>query len=148
MPYVFHLCAQDFRGSTLYPVNGLRTIYPDLYEREKAKYVGRESVLSWMVPGLGAVWGDTVNLSALDPRLLVAERRKLGVPFSQLLTRRLLCIPVERIANCPAVRYDSASHWINSRPGDPNVPLVPLDEEFSAFDLAEYRQVDEVPARH
>lgn len=148
MAFLYHLCAPDFRGTTLHPVNGLRNPFPDLYERERAKYIGRESVLEYAIPGLGAVWGDTVNLSALDPRILVAERRRLGVPFSQLLTRRLVCIPVERVAGLPAVRYDSASHWINSSPGESDVPLTPPDDEFTLFDAYQHLEVQEVPSRH
>ena len=44
MPYLYHLCSRDFRGEVLYPLNGLRAVYPDLHEREKKKYAGRESV--------------------------------------------------------------------------------------------------------
>ena len=148
MTYLYHLCASDFQGTTLYPLNGLRSQLPDVYDREQKKYVGRESVLEYVVPGLGVVWADTVNLSALDPRLLVAERRKLGVPFSRLLERRLVCIPVERIATLPAVNYVSASHWLNSSPGEPNVPLTPPDSEFSPFDASRHRETREVPRLH
>jgi len=148
MAYLYHLCAPDFRGNILYPLNGLWNHFPDLYEREKEKYVGRESVLEYRIPILDAVWGDTVNLSTLDPRLLVMARRQLGIPFSQLLMRRLVCIPVERIATLPAVRYDSASHWRNSSPGDSSVPATPPDHEFAAFDPAQYQETYEVPSLH
>ena len=148
MPFVYHLCASDFRGSVLYPLDGLREVHPDLHERERVKYEGRESVLRFEVPHLGVTWGATVNLSALDPALLVAERRRLGVPFSNLLTRQVLRIPIERLAGLPAVRYDSASHWINSSPGDPGVPLTPPAQEFSPLDLGRFEEVAQVPARH
>ena len=46
-----------------------------------------ESVLDYVVPHIGVRWGDTVNLSALDPRHLIAARSRLGVPFSRLLER-------------------------------------------------------------
>ncbi|MEP6987475.1 MAG: hypothetical protein ABI970_17860 [Chloroflexota bacterium] len=119
-----------------------------MYEREKEKYVGRESVVEYRIPLLDAGWGDTVNLSTLDPRRLVAVRRQLGVPFSQLLMRRLVCIPVERIVGLPAVRYSSTSYWLNSSPGDRNVPVTPPDHEFSVFDPAQYQETDEVPSLH
>ena len=79
---------------------------------------------------------------------MVAERRRLGVPFSQLLKRRLVRIPVDRIATLPAVRYDSKSHWINSSPGDSSVPLTPPEHEFTAFDAARYEEVQAVPNLH
>ena len=88
MPFVYHLCADDFRGTTLFPLNALRVAYPDVYDRECAKWAGRESVLQWQVPHLGVAWGDTVNLAALDPVHLIQARKRLGVPFSRLLERR------------------------------------------------------------
>ena len=148
MNCVYHLCAHDFHGTTLYPLYGLREQFPDLYRRENEKYNERESVLEFVVPRLGKKWGETVNLSALDPRLLVAERRTLGVSFSRLLQRRLVCIPTERIQGLPAVRYDSVSHWINSSPGEVDVPLTPPAEEFTPFDTRSYREASEVPQLH
>jgi hypothetical protein len=146
--FVYHLCAQDFRGQTLYPLDGLRSALPEIYERERVKYVGRDSVLSFVVPGLRVTWGSTVNLSALDPSLLIAARRRLGVPSSNLLTRQVLRIPVDRIAHLPAVRYNSRTHWINSSPGDPGVPLEPPGDEFLPFDPATYEEVEQVPGMH
>ena len=148
MNHCYHLVAPDFRGNTLYSLNGLLTAFPDLYLREKEKYVDRESVLSCNVPGLGVPWADTVNLSVLDPRLLVAERLRLGVPFSQLLTRRLLRIPIDRIAHLPAVIYNSRSHWLNSSPGDSSAALTPPDEDFTPFDASLHMEVPEVPILH
>jgi Phage integrase family len=97
MPFVYHLCADDFRGTTLYPLHRLRDKHPDIYELERPKWDGRESVLTFQVPYLGVAWGDTVNLAALDPVYLVAARRRLGVAFSRLLERRVVRIPVERL---------------------------------------------------
>ena len=148
MSFCYHLCAQDFRGTTLYPLNSLRKVYPDLYEREKTKFIGRESVLDFVVPGLGVVWADTVNLSALDPRLLVLERLKLGVSISSLLQRQLVCIPIERISNLQAVNYLGTTHWINDSPGVDGVPLTPPMEDFSPFVPSQYREIYVVPSPH
>jgi hypothetical protein len=147
MPFVYHLCPVDMHEHTLYPLNGLKAERPDLYDRERPKWDGRESVLTWRVPHLGVPWADTVNLSALDPALLVAARRQLGLPLSRLLERRVARIPIDRIAGAPAVVYDSASHWINSAPGE-DVPLTPPDREFTPFDPATYEELFEVPALH
>jgi hypothetical protein len=146
--YVYHLCASDFRGSSLYPLDDLKAIHLDLYQRERIKYDGRESVLSFVIPGLGVTWGSTVNLSALDPIHLVAERRRLNVPFSNLLTRNVLRIPVERLAGLSAVRYNSSTHWRNSLPGDPDVPLVPPLSEFEPFVAEKYEESRSVPQLH
>ena len=147
MPFVYHLCADDFRGTRLLPLNDLRDAHPEVYDRERPKWDGRESVLEWEVPHLGVPWGDTVNLAALDPVRLVEARRRLGVLFSQLLERRVVRIPVQRIADQSAVVYDSRSHWLNSRPGE-NVPATPPEDEFTPFAVDSYEELTEVPGLH
>jgi hypothetical protein len=145
--FIYHLCAEDFRGTRLLPLNSLRSTYPDLYQRERPKWDGRESVLEWQVPHLGAPWGDTVNFAALDPTRLVEARRLLGVPFSRLLERTVVRIPTERIAALPAVVYDSRTHWLNSRPGQ-NVPATPPEDEFTPFSVDTYQELTQVPQQH
>jgi hypothetical protein len=78
----------------------------------------------------------------------VAERRRLGVPFSNLLTRRVLEIPVERLSRHKAVAYASSAHWINSSPNDPTAPTEPPIEDFSPFDAATHREPTIVPPLH
>ncbi len=148
MSYLYHLCADDFRGDELLPLNQLATRFPDIHERELRKWAGRESVIRFEVPHLGVTWGDTVNLAALDPALLVEARRRLGMPFSSLLQRRVLRIPLERIAGQAAAVYDSRSHWRNSRPDRGGVPEVPPDSDFTPFDPATYEELTEVPSMH
>jgi len=146
--FVYHMCSDDIRGTTLYPLKALATRFPDVYARERPKYAGREEVLDFRVPHLDVAWGDTVNLAAIDPRRLVAARRRLGVAFSKLLQRRVVRIPVDRIAGSAAAVYDSRTHWINSAPGDATVASEPPAEEFSPFDATTYQELTEVPRRH
>lgn len=147
MPFVYHLCSPDFRGPTLYPLNRLQREWPDIYERERTKYDGRESVLQYRPPHLDTTWGDTVNLSALDPRLLIAARRRMGIPFSRLLERQVARIPVERLAAISCVVYDGATHWLNTSPGE-DVAATPPAQEFTPFDAAGYTELTAVPDRH
>jgi hypothetical protein len=142
------MCAPDFRGTVLYPLAALSAVYPDLYERERVKYAGREAVLRFVVPNLNVTWGETVNLSALNPALLLAERRRLGVPFSNLLTRHVLRIPLERLAGHPAIAYTSTVHWANSAPDDPTAPTEPPLADFFPFDASSHREPEHVPIRH
>ena len=145
--YVYHQLAPDFRGTILYPLNHLATVYPDIHGREAPKYAGREAVMSYRVPYLDAPWADTVNLSTLDPRLLVAARERLGIASSQLLQRRLLPIPIEHLAGHRLVRYSGATRWINSSPGE-DVPAEPPAHEFEPTDPQTYRETIDVPAAH
>ncbi len=145
--FVYHQLAPDFRGTVLYPLSDLATVHPDIHAREAPKYAGREGVMLYRVPHLNAAWADTVNLSTLDPRLLVAARERLGIPSSQLLQRRLLRIPIEHLARHRLVRYSAEARWINSSPGE-EVPAEPPADEFEPTDPQSYRETTEVPPAH
>lgn len=147
MSYLYHLVADDLRGDHLLPLAMLATDHPDVHEREMQKWVGRESVLDVVVPHLGVTWAETVNLAALHPAHLVAARRRLGIPVSRLLQRRVLALPVARLAGLPAVEYDTRSHWRNSRPGR-DAAAAPPAADFTPFDVATYRELTEVPPLH
>ena len=54
MQFVYHLCAEDFRGGELLPLKMLAARYPDVYDREIGKWAGRESVLDYVVPISGS----------------------------------------------------------------------------------------------
>lgn len=146
--YLYHMPAHDFRGDTLLPLARLREMHPDIYQRERSKYAGREAVLRFVVPGLGVTWDETVNLSALNPMLLLEERRRLGVPVSNLLTRRLLRIPLERIPHDRCVAYTATVHWANTAPDDPTAAQAPPLSDFAPFDAASHREPTQVPALH
>jgi len=147
-PFLFHLCPLDLRDATIYPLNELRTRHPELYLRERRKWEGRESVLDVEIPHLGCTWGDTVNLATIDPRRLIAAREEIGLPRSRLLARRLVRIPMERIAGRAAVVYDCSRHWINSRPGAGDADASPLETDFEPFDSARYEELTAVPPAH
>ena len=70
------------------------------------------------------------------------------MPFSNLLQRSLLRIPLERIAGQAAVVYEARSHWLNSRPGMKDVPEEPPSSDFTPFDPADYQELSEVPPMH
>ena len=119
--YLYHLCPDDLRDETLFPLHELARRHPDIHRRELEKWIGRKSVLRFRVPHLDAEWGETVSLSPLHPGPLLELRAELGLPASRLLDRRVIRVPPDRIAGLPAVWYESSGHWLNSRPGDAGV---------------------------
>jgi hypothetical protein len=146
MPFLYHSRPPDMQGETLYPLNTLRETYPELYERERSKYIGREAVLKFRIPGLGVLWNDTLHLSPVHPFHLAAAWRSQGLS-SLLWERDFFRIPVDRIAGLPSVWFASEAFWVNNSPHE-DVPLSPPVEEFSSFDPAEYEELADVPASY
>jgi hypothetical protein len=49
------------------PLNELKNVSLDVYQREKAKYEGRERVMNITIPRLDTAWNDVLHLSPIHP---------------------------------------------------------------------------------
>lgn len=65
----FHILKDSFVGNTLYPLNDLKSLFPEIYFKELKKYEGREKLLEANNPVLNCLWNDVVQFSCLDPRV-------------------------------------------------------------------------------
>lgn len=84
MSFIYHRVPNNLQGDTLYPLNSLREIYPEVYEREIAKYHGREHVSEQRIPLFdNCLWNDVLFFTAVSPAQLYEERRKAGWPDVQ-----------------------------------------------------------------
>lgn len=67
MNYLYHWVPNNMRGDVLYPLNSLKSIYPDLYDFQAHKYEGREYLMAVKVPVLDCLWNDVLHLTAIHP---------------------------------------------------------------------------------
>ncbi|MGW6198631.1 hypothetical protein ACWF0M_20960 [Kribbella sp. NPDC055110] len=67
MTTLLYKAAGDIRGDDILPLNELRAHYPDLYEREFAKYAVHPEIVDYPVYPLGCRWADVVFLSPVHP---------------------------------------------------------------------------------
>lgn len=137
---LFHARRAEIRGETLYPLNQLEAIYPDIDARERAKYAGREQVPDFRIPLLDALWNDTLHLSPIHPRHLVAAWRAAGI-WAPVWDLDFYEIPVTLIAELPAVWFASEAFWVNNSPCQ-DVPLSSPSEDFNWFDPSTYRELE------
>jgi hypothetical protein len=133
------------RGERLYPLNELRSVDRNLYEREKAKYKGREAVLDFRIPLIDVLWNDTLHLSTIHPSHLGAAWQEVGL-WTPLWERLFFQIPLDRIAGYQSVWFASESFWVNNSPGEA-VPLAPPLEEFRLFAPTAYEELTEALGR-
>ncbi len=56
------------QGSILYPLNVLKEKYPEIYEAQVSKYIGREHITEQRIPTLGCLWNDVLHFSAVNPQ--------------------------------------------------------------------------------
>lgn len=83
MPYLsdftlYHRAVRDMRGDALLPLNSLRDVHPDIYEREAKKYAGREQLRREKVLPLDCLWGDVLFFSPVHPAQLLGTVRESG----------------------------------------------------------------------
>jgi hypothetical protein len=117
------------RGDTLYPLNALRSMHPDLYGEERRKYVGREELQELRIPVLDVLWNDALHLSPIQPSRLAALWRAAGLS-SPAWNREFFEIPVDRIDAKRAVWFASGA--------------LPFDD-VTPFDPGRYRELTEPP---
>lgn len=67
MPFLYHAVPDELIGTTLYPLNELKTIHPDVYAKAFSKYIGREEITQQALPLLGCLWNDVLHFSAVHP---------------------------------------------------------------------------------
>ena len=122
------------QGDVLYPLNALRTLYPDVYARGREKYAGREVLLELRIPILDVLWNDALHLSSFHPSQLAAAWRSAGLP-PEVWDDEFFEIPIDRIAADRAVVFGAGALLGDSLEAADVVP----------FDAAAFRNPDEPP---
>ncbi len=78
---LYHLMPQPMIGDRLYPLNALKALAPEVFERHRKKYEGRESLLERRIPPLNCLWNDVLHLSPVHPALIRDAKLQLGLPW-------------------------------------------------------------------
>ncbi|MEK6868495.1 MAG: hypothetical protein AABX98_06755 [Nanoarchaeota archaeon] len=80
---LYHLIHRPFFGTTLYPLSELRHVDPALFEKQKAKYDGRESLSEYGIEAFDCRWNDVIHLSPVHPKSIFTALKKAGYPQSE-----------------------------------------------------------------
>jgi len=79
VPSLFHTVPNQMLGTVLHPLNELARVDRSAWERERAKYAGREQVLELRVTPLDCLWNDVLHLSPVHPEDIAAGLRAVGL---------------------------------------------------------------------
>lgn len=105
---LYHMKPFDMRGDVLYPLNAMKDVYPDIYEKQLAKYddhPSRKKLPLRRIPKLGCLWNDVIQCAPVHPHLIYDEITKRGLKLPPQVM--FYAIPVEKIAHLPVVVYRS-----------------------------------------
>lgn len=76
--FLYHIVRKDLFGKTLYPLNQLKNVNPDLYIEHNSKYANRKHITELYIPQLQCYWGDVIHLSAVHPNTVIQKLHEAG----------------------------------------------------------------------
>ncbi len=137
--FLWHLKSKHFAGDTIYPLNQLLEIYPEIAAAAREKYANREWLLERRIEPLNCLWNDVVQLSPVHPELLFTALRDVGFPARKV---QFFEVPVDLLAPSQTVMLQ-----VHNRPGikelDPNDYL-----EFTPANLKRFRDLPTETIEH
>ena len=81
MSFLYHHVPRNMQGDTLFPLNELKITMPEVYQKEVAKYKGREHVTQKRIALLNnCLWNDVLFLISTNPEEIIEARREAGWP--------------------------------------------------------------------
>jgi len=83
MNYLYHR-KKGIKGNTLYPLNELKNIFPEVYGKHIKKYVGREFVMEQKIPKLNCLWNDVLHFSAVHPLEIKKSLAEVGFKYENV----------------------------------------------------------------
>ena len=84
MNYLYHMKPKKIVGEELMPLNKLKEMYPEVYNKEVEKYSGRLIVTKRKVFPLNCLWNDVLHFTAVHPSKINLALEIVG--FDKLTT--------------------------------------------------------------
>jgi len=123
------------RGRTLYPLNKLKEVYPDLYESEKEKYSWRQSEMMFTIPYLDVLWNDVLMFSPINPEVVKNELAKIGIITN--VFDNYIKIPITDLNPKSTVWFDYSQEYVEG--------LKEKSKDIRLFDFSNYQELTEIP---
>ena len=134
--WLYHRVPDPIVGDTLYPLNRLDRIYPEVAAKEKRKYDLRKNLVAVRLPILNCLWNDVIHLSPLHPSKIKESLIKAGC-LQQAPRRSYFVIDPQSLEPGGAVFFRHSK--------DTNGNYDFLAEDFSLFESSRYRELESVP---
>jgi hypothetical protein len=135
MKYIYHLVPKQMTGSTLYPLNYLKSSHPEIFSTQAKKYKGREELLNSHLGSKPWLWNDVLHFSPLD--LKIIKRALINCGSRPTEGRKYFAIPIDvvRSKECCTFTLDHRKTNIYKF----------FDNEISEIDWNLYAELEKVP---
>ncbi|KAF0124883.1 MAG: group-specific protein [Elusimicrobia bacterium] len=139
---VYHIRQPDFKGTRLYPLNRLKTVYPDVYARCVKKYEGREWLTRAVIEYFDCIWNDVLHFSLMHPSLIYRGLSETGFDHHKV-SREWFKIPLLDVLSPDAALYRNEEEDDK----DGKVREFPRDE-FEPVTSARVKELSGMPDRN
>jgi hypothetical protein len=140
MHFAYHIIKSSFVGNTIYPLNKLKMLYPEIASKASEKYIGREEVTESIVysPEIHnnfnwgdeiLNWGDVSFFTLHNPALVFQTFIELNIPIKKKW--RIAKIPLENFSERKIV-WTHESSFTNVLPAE---NCLSVDEFFRLNNL-------------
>src|ERR1700733_16337244 len=100
MAYLYHVVPPNMTGTTLYPLNMLKDIHPEIFQVQAKKYEGRKrDDMAERIPSFDCLWNDVLFLTAAHPTEVKQALREAGHPANF----RLIAFQFDSVVFNPAL---------------------------------------------
>ncbi|MDE2312553.1 MAG: hypothetical protein KGL04_00070, partial [Elusimicrobia bacterium] len=134
---LYHMVPEPMAGSILYPLNRLKAVHPEAAAKATAKYETREPLMAVRLPILNCLWNDVLHLSPIHPAKIKECLVETGCLAPPAPRRRFFVIDPAKLKPKCALYFEHSK--------DTRGRYDFLEEDFSLFDAAHYRELPEVP---
>ena len=131
----YHLLKDTFIGETIYPLNLLKEIHPEIYSFEIKKYIGREKLMCVRNPILNCLWNDVIQFTCLDPRLTLRAVKAYSPKIAGKMYK-IFSLDLSKIDNLKACLFTPSENLIQHEH---------LDYQYEFFDLSHFENLSCVP---
>lgn len=75
---LYHRVPKGLVGEELYPLNELKTVYPEIAKFQLQKYRNRMGLTEQRIPSTNWLWNDVIHFSPVHPEKVVNQLTKCG----------------------------------------------------------------------
>jgi hypothetical protein len=146
MHFAYHILKDNFVGNTIFPLNTLRNVYPEIAAIASQKYIGREKTTESIVYSPETYtnfnwgneilsWGDVSFFTLHNPRSVFQTFKELNIPIKK--SWRMAKIALENFSERKIVWKHTNSF----------IDVLPVDDCLSVEEFFSLNNLESIPEK-
>lgn len=138
--YVYHRMRDNFKGTLIIPLNRMPEFegYEEIYAQALTHYIGRESLLTRIIPTLNCLWNDVIFLSPIHPHKHYEEYVKIGYTPHPA---KFFKIPIDVLKD----KRVTVWKWLSGKKYPDDDPIHDSIYSYTSLNIDHYQERDDLP---